>query len=475
MADRDGEQDDGAPRPKVALPDEPPALAIRDPYTVGAGPPRAPPVGLLQRVRYLGPSVVISGTIVGSGELILTSSLGAAAGMVALWWVLLSCWSKSLVQAELTRYVIASGDTYLRALNRLPGPRLRVGWPIWLGLLGFLPSIMSLGGILGGAGQALTLIAPELDSLWATALIAVATSLILYTGSYLRLERVAMVLVMAFTLGTLITAVTMQTTEFRISVEDLARGFTFEFPVEYLVLALAAYGYTGVNSGEVSAYTYWCVEKGYPSFIGDDRDDPRWPERARGWIRVVHLDVWVTLVILTCATVPFFLLGAGVLNTLDERPQGLETIAVLSNMFTRILGEWALWLFAGAAFCILFSSAVAGIGGGSRFLPDYLIELGVFERRNMGMRRAIIRVYGSLVPVLGFVFYLGVQNPVSLVSVGAFMAAIFLPVQSGATLWLQRARMDRRVAPSPGIRAALWLTFAFQAVMALLVIRFVVL
>ena len=59
-------------------------------------------------------------------------------GFVLLWWVLFSCWIKSLIQAELARYVITTGDTYLRALNRLPGKlrffnKERVAWPIWLG------------------------------------------------------------------------------------------------------------------------------------------------------------------------------------------------------------------------------------------------------------------------------------------------------------------------------------------------------
>ena len=77
-----------------------------DPYTHRAGEERQPPTGFARRLRHLGPGIVISGTIVGSGEILLTSSLGAQAGFLLLWWVLLSCWSKSIVQAELARYTI---------------------------------------------------------------------------------------------------------------------------------------------------------------------------------------------------------------------------------------------------------------------------------------------------------------------------------------------------------------------------------
>ncbi len=182
-------------------------VAETDPYTF-TGNIQSPPATWRARLRYLGPSLVISGSIVGSGEIILTSSLGAAAGFVLLWWVLMSCWIKSLVQAELARYIIVSGDTYLRALNRLPGklwgPKGPVSWPIWLGLIAFIPGIMGVSGILGGAGQALSLLFPVIDSRWATAIVAIATMLILGSGGYQSLERVMLFLVLSFTLITLI-------------------------------------------------------------------------------------------------------------------------------------------------------------------------------------------------------------------------------------------------------------------------------
>lgn len=138
-----------------------------DPYTVRAGEARPAPPTLRRRLTHLGPSVIVSGSIVGSGEIILTASLGATIGFLLLWWVLVSCWSKSLVQAELSRYVVVSGDTYLRALNRrpgrLPGPRGPIAWPIWLGLIALGPGVLGLGGIFGGAGQALELLVPRGD------------------------------------------------------------------------------------------------------------------------------------------------------------------------------------------------------------------------------------------------------------------------------------------------------------------------
>lgn len=448
-----------------------------DPYTQRSGEIAEPPARFRDRLRHLGPSVVVSGSIIGSGEIILTSSLGAAAGFTLLWWVLLACWSKSIVQAELARYVITSGDTYLRALNRIPGrirgPNGPISWPLVLGVIAFVPGVTGAAGILGGAGQALTLLT-DLGPVLATGVVALATTLVLWTGSYIRMERTMLALVMSFTVITLICAVLMQFTEYRMTLANVGEGFTFVFPVELAVLALAMYGYTGVNSGEVSAYMYWVVEKGYPSYIGADRNAPGWVERARGWLRVLQTDVWVTLVILTLATVPFYLLGAGVLHRNGLHPQGLETINALSGMFTATLGSWSLWLFGVGAFFILFSSAVSGIGAGSRFLPEYAIEFGFVDRLQV-QRRLWNRAYTFTVPLIGYLLYLFFQSPVLLVSIAATVGAMMLPIQSGVTLYLQSRHMDPRVRPGFAAALLLRLIFLFQCLMAVAVIRFTLL
>jgi len=393
------------------------------------------------------------------------------AGFALLWWMLVCCWSKSIVQAELARYVLASGDTYLRALNRIPGrvpwQRAEVSWTLWFSLLAFVPGLAGMGGILGAAGQSLNLLFPSVDSRVFTLATTVVTSVILGSGSYRRLERSTLVLVAGFTLAIVAATITMQFTAYRIEAADLRAGLEFGFPAGTALLALAVYGATGVNSAEISTYTYWCIEKGYPSFIGARRDDPSWPARARGWLRVLQSDVWITLAILTCATLPFYLLGAGVLHRSGKVPAGLDTLSVLSGMFTATLGPWSLWLFGIAAFCILYSSVLSGFGGISRLVPDYLVEFGFLERADVAQRTAWIRACGALLPALSFLGYLVLPSPATLLSIGALAAALLLPIQSGATLWLQRHYMDRRFRPGPPARALLGATFAFQAVMAI--------
>src|SRR5919112_348682 len=106
--------------------------APRNPYALSPAAIEEPPVRFFASLRRIGPGMVLAASIVGSGELIATTTLGAQAGYTALWVVLLSCLVKPVIQAELGRYTIATGETGLEALNQIPGPRAaRINWLVW--------------------------------------------------------------------------------------------------------------------------------------------------------------------------------------------------------------------------------------------------------------------------------------------------------------------------------------------------------
>ena len=90
-----------------------------------------PPKHLGGMLRYWGPGLIMTAGVVGSGELIATTGLGAKAGFVALWLIILSCVIKVAVQLMLGSFAIYSGKTTLEALNELPGPRYRASWFVW--------------------------------------------------------------------------------------------------------------------------------------------------------------------------------------------------------------------------------------------------------------------------------------------------------------------------------------------------------
>ena len=94
---------------------------LADPYHLDPAHIENPPRSFGATFRRIGPGLILAGSIVGSGELIATTVLGAENGYTLLWLILVSCVIKTVVQNELGRYSIGTGQTTLEALNRVPG------------------------------------------------------------------------------------------------------------------------------------------------------------------------------------------------------------------------------------------------------------------------------------------------------------------------------------------------------------------
>src|SRR5262249_17240223 len=120
-------------------------------------PPEAikdPPRTLLSALGQIGPGLILAASIVGTGELINTTSLGAKAGFSLLWLILLSCVIKVFIQVELGRYAITHGTTTLAAFDSLPGPRAGASWLCWLWLIMMLTTQAQIAAMEGTVGQA---------------------------------------------------------------------------------------------------------------------------------------------------------------------------------------------------------------------------------------------------------------------------------------------------------------------------------
>ena len=320
-----------------SLPNRP---SMRDPYEVSSETILAPPATFGKRMRFLGPGFILSASIVGSGELIATTRLGAEAGWVTLWVILVSCLVKVVVQLEFAKQAIYSGQTTMQALNALPGPRFgKVNWSIWTWLVLMLVKLLQVGGIVGGTALVLQIVLPQVPlGVWCYALAAVV-SLIIFRGAYAPIERISIVLIVLFTVLTLASVVAVQFTPFRISGSELLSGLEFRLPPEAVLIAIGAFGITGVGGDEIMAYNYWLLEKGYARYTGPRTGSEEWADRARGWIRVMTLDALLSMVLYTVMTVAFYVLGAAILHSQSLLPEGMALIAQLIH-YIPCNGPW---------------------------------------------------------------------------------------------------------------------------------------
>ena len=448
-------------------------MAVPDLYTLTSDTVETPPVALGAALKRIGPGMVLAASIVGSGELIATTTLGARQGYLALWLILLSCAIKPVVQGELGRYTVATGETALEAFARVPGPRVpgtrgQVNWLVVCWMIMLLLSLLQVGGMFGGVAQVLNLLVPAVSvNLWVGICLALTLALLL-GGGYDRIEKLAVVKVSFFTVLTVCAAAVLVATPGAFSMQDLVQGLSFQLPIGGLATALAVFGITGVGATELVMYPYWCIEKGYARFTGPRDGSAAWLARARGWIRVMHLDIACSLVIYTFATVAFYLLGAGVLHRLGLDPQGSSTMIVtLSRLYTETLGGWALWLFYAGAVITLYGTVFASTAAHARVTADLVRMSGGFAREDGAARGRWRDITTVGLAVLPAVFFWIVGSPVRMVVAGGVAQALMLPLIGLAAIYLRHRHVPAELQPAPLTTAALWGSAIVMATVAL--------
>jgi Mn2+/Fe2+ NRAMP family transporter len=268
---------------------------------------------------------------------------------------------------------------------------------------------------------------------------------------------------MLFTLSAVISVGILQTTPYRISGAELARGFAFRLPDSFTV-AFAAFGVIGVGASELIYYPYWCLEKGYGKHIGADDGSAAWPARALGWMRVMKVDAWVSLVLYTGITVAFYLLGAAVLHRNGLEVTNADMIHVLSQMFRASFGEGALIVFLVGAFFALYSTYFGATAANARLGADALALFGVVRYADDGARRRMVRWLSVGISLMCAALYLAWSQPLTLVLIGATGQALMLPFLGIAAVRFSR-QLDPRLRGPAWERAGLWLSAAAMGVL----------
>ncbi len=431
---------------------------LTDPYLVDEGSIQPAPVNFRQKLKYLGPGFILSASVVGSGELIATTSLGAKAGFVTLWVILVSCLVKIVLQLEFGRQSIIRGITAMNLMNELPGPRFgkrQVSWAAWSWLILWLFKPLQLGGIIGGVAIILNIAIPGLSVATWTILTALVVISVMLFGYYGVVEKISLVFMGLFTLFTLAALIMVQKTGFAVTWPDIAEGLSFKLPKATVGFALAAFGLTGVGGDEILSYNYWCIEKGYARFTGPKRESEEWRKRARGWIKVMYMDAFLSMIVYTIVTAAFFLLGASILYQRGEVPEGYQMIETISRIYTDSVGPTAKNIFLLGSFVVLFSTLFAALAIRTRVFSDLFGVLKWIDFNNLKTRMRTIRILAVVFPVLWTIAFLVIKLPVLMVTIGGLATFVMLIVVVIAGVWFRFGPGEKVVPPGKFYKVAL--------------------
>ncbi len=401
----------------------------------GSAVPR-PPVGW-QRIGWLGPGFLWMVSAAGSGELLFTPRIGAQYGYALVWALLVAVALKWVVNREVGRYTVVTGEAFLQGAHRLRGPR---GWAVWLlALPQVVVAVATIAGLAGVAATALVLALPGDIRIWTIVSIA-ASTLLVATGRYGWVERSAIVLALLLGVAAIAAAVSVGP-----DVGAVAAGARPQLPDDLdLVEVIPWLGFLLSGAAGMMWYSYWLEAKGYGASGGGTEPDGASgggtePDehdvfRLKGWLAQMTLDNTVAVVGTLAITFAFLVLGTELL-----RPEGLVPE---ENEIADVWGRAGYWFMVAAVFVGFWDTVLSDQDGFARMFSETTRLLA--PRRLRAVTDARLRRWWVLGPLAAapIALYLAVGEPVGLLKLAGLIEAIHLPVVAGVALLLGRRLPD---------------------------------
>lgn len=315
--------------------------------------------GLGDRLRQLGPGLLVAAAFVGPGTVTTASVAGADFGFALLWALVFSVVAAIVLQEMAARLGVVSREGLGEALRTTFDSRA-----VQIAAIVLVVAAITVGnaafqtGNLTGAALGLQAIFGGGTALWAT-IVAVLAAALLATGSYKAVERVLVWLVVLMGVVFVVTALIVTPNPL-----DLLAGLVPRVPSGSVLTVVALIGTTVVP---------------YNLFLHASSVQDKWPEDVptERAVREATLDTrlsigvggLVTLAILTTAAAALFTQGQSVENAGDMALQ-LEPLLGPAAKFFFATGLLAAGVTSSVTAPLAAAYATAGALGWSRDLSD---------------------------------------------------------------------------------------------------------
>jgi hypothetical protein len=431
--------------------------------------------------NLIGPSFVILGLGLGSGEVVLWPYLTSRYGMGIIWGAILGITFQFFMNMEIERYTLVHGESIFVGFAR----KLRL-LPVWFFVSTFIPWIWP--GITASAAK----IAGSFFGVENTQYIAIALLLIiglilsLGPALYKTVEVFQKVLILigvptVFALAIVLAKQTHWVDLLKGSI-GIGNGYSF-LPAGISISSfLAALAYAGAGGNLNLAQSFYIKAKGYgmgkyagkiKSLLTGKQESieltgakfettPHNLDEFKRWwknINIEHLFVfWAT------GAVTMLLLGLLSYTTLypiTMNATGLDFLFMEGAEIKLLLFPLAGTVFLVVAMLTLISTQLGVFDATSRILSENLVLAlpHKFEEKN------IPKIYYTVlwVQILAgiTIFLLGLTEPLQLLVIAAVLNAFTMFVHVGLTLWLNMTNLDKALRPGAFRLVAMALGFLF--------------
>lgn len=426
--------------------------------------PESPPL-----IKLIGPSFIILGVGLGSGELILWPYLSSNFGLGIIWAAVLGITFQFFINMEIERYTLVTGESIFVGLTRKFGTFT----PIWFILTTFIPWMWP--GIIA-ASATLFAKAMGIEYSGVVGIIFLLLIGVLYSLGrivYKTQERVQKTIILiGIPFVFLITLLFAKRTDwFALTQGLIGKGEGFWFLPVGLPFAtfLAALAYAGAGGNLNLAQSLYVKEKGYGmgiysghitnilagkkenlSLTGTTFDTtPENLSKFKTWWKRINTEHAVVF----WATGAFTMLLLSLLAySTVHGAKGVETSinfvifegGVIAQKTFGMLGTFFLLIAA----LMLFGTQFSVFGSNARIMSENLVILSpnrfkIEKLHNFFYMFLVLQILAGII-----IFSLGFSEPLTLVVTGAVLNAISMFIYTGLVLWLNLSALAKELRPS---------------------------
>ncbi len=443
--------------------------------------------------KLLGASVVILATAMGSGEFVIWPYITTQVGIAFLWLAAVGFFMQFVLNMEIERYTLATGETAVTGFTRFWKP-----WGIIFVLGAILPNAFP-GWATGGAELFTYLFGfGSIPVIASIVLVATALALTLSPVIYQALEKIQMVLVSIIVVFIVVGVVVATEAGAWASVVTQMPASIPRVPGAIAALGaatfLGAIAFAGAGGANNLTQSNYIRDKGLgmgsrmpkvvspitgeevaaPSlgytFPVNEENMRRW----RTWWKVANREHFITFFVLGLA----MLLALSVLvwSTVGGGVGGVEADLGFIDKEAQILGNqiggWFSSFFLFAGMVILFSTSIG--------IMDYVSRLSASELKISFFRDSQVvtesRIYFTLAWVIAIggslILLAGLQAPLVLLIISASGAGVVMFLYSGMLIWLNTRALPDPIKLKGWRLVAMWITFLIFAVLSMYLVYY---
>jgi hypothetical protein len=426
--------------------------------------------------RLIGPSVILVGVGIASGEYILYPFIASQAGLVFLWAAVVGILTQFFINMEIERYTLATGETALSGFQRL--------WKPWGGVIVAMAVLATVWpGWATGAATVTTFLVGggDVNVIAIAALVAIGIALTASPVVYQTVERLQFIkvaAVMLFVVVAVFAAIDSAAWSDSSQIVTSFGTFPDEVDLAILVGALAASGAGGANN---LVQSNWIRDKGLgmgkyvprivspitgeeeaaPSdtryeFPLDEANMARW----HVWWRRANLEQFLSFaVIAAIAIIVFSLVAYATVFGHPDLPDesGFDFIQLQSQVLDDVVGSWFGTLFLAVGAISLFAAALGIIDYVARLVAD-VVRTGYLPRsERWSESRLYFLVVWSLITFGTLILLSGFDQPLVLVTISTVLGGFIMFVYSCLLIVTNRRRLPEPVrVRGGGGGAILW-------------------